>query len=266
MKRGSRTGQNGTGKNLRLLTASLAAAGMLMAAGLASAVPAPAASFETGVALYQKGQFQEAAAEFGRLAAAGTETPSVYYNLANSWLKAGQIGKGVWALERAYWLDPRDEDIRFNRALVKAALGEPVADAGVLEPVERVLGYVRTSEIELALQMSTILLVLCMLACAYVRSFRALFGTLFWILLLISTLVWGAAGLRWNEVRHPAAVIQEKEVFVRYGPAESNSKSHQLKEGAMLRIEKQSGDWYLVRLAGGQSGWIPKSAVLRVTP
>lgn len=224
-------------------------------------------TFESGTALYQKGSFKEAAAEFGRLVAGGFESPSVYFNLGNSWVKSGQIGKAVWAYERAFILDPRDEDIRFNRNLLKAALGEPLTqDAGVLEPVRNLLDYVRTSEIELALQLSTVLLVLWMLGFTYVRPLRALFGTLFWISFLASTLVWGSVWIRWNDIRYPAGVIQEKEVFVRYGPAESNSKAYQLREGASLRIEKQSGDWYLVRLASGQAGWIPKSAVLRVTP
>ncbi len=244
--------------------------GLLMTAVFAAPAAADesrTAGFQNAVALYQKGSFKEAAGEFARQAAAGFESPAVYYNMANSWLKSGDAGKAAWAYERAYMLDPRDEDIRFNRNLLKAALGEPTApDAGVLEPVLRLLDYVRTSEIELALQISTILLVLWMLAFTYLRSLRALFGTLFWITVLASTLVWGAAWLRWSEVRYPAAVVQEKEVFVRYGPAESNSRSHQLRAGASLRIEKQSGDWYLVRLAGGQTGWIPKSAVLRVTP
>lgn len=238
-----------------------------MASPAAAADDTRVAHFENAVALYQKGNFGEAAGEFARYAAAGSESAAVYYNLGNSWLKAGDLGKAVWAYERAYLLDPRDEDIRFNRSLAKAAAGEPpVQDAGILGPVQRLLDYVRTSEIELALQILTVLLALWMLAFAYARSWRALFGTLFWITVLVSTLVWGAAWLRWNDVRYPAAVVQEKEVFVRYGPAESNSRARQLKAGASLRIEKQSGDWYLVRLAGGQAGWIPKSAVLRVTP
>ncbi len=247
---------------------------LLAAVFLWIAVPAaaqdaavPAGNFEKGIELYQGGKFKEAALEFGRLAAAGTESPAVYYNLANSWVRSGQTGKAVWAYERAFLMDPRDEDIRFNRALLKAALGEPTdPPAGILEPVQRLLDHVRTVEIELALQIVTVLLVVWMLAFSYVRSWRALFGTLFWITVLFALLIGGAAWIRWTEVRFEAAVIQQKEVFVRYGPTESDSKARQLKEGAGLRIEKQSGDWYLVRLANGQTGWIPKAAVIKVYP
>jgi hypothetical protein len=227
----------------------------------------PAGNFQKGVELYQGGKFKEAALEFGRLAAAGTESAAVYYNLANSWVRSGQTGKAVWAYERAFLMDPRDEDIRFNRALLKAALGEPTGPpAGILEPVQRLLDHVRTVEIELALQAVTVLLVVWMLAFAYLRSWRALFGTLFWITALVAVVIGCAAWIRWTEVRFEAAVVQQKEVFVRYGPTESDSKARQLKEGAGLRIEKRSGDWYLVRLANGQTGWIPKDAVIRVYP
>lgn len=227
----------------------------------------PPGQFDKGVELYQAGRFADAALEFGRLAASGSGSPAIYFNLANSWLRSGEIGKAVWAYERAFVLDPRDEDIRFNRALVRAALGEPSAPApGALEPVLRLLDYVRTAEIELAMQLSTFLLVIWMLGFTYLRSWRPFFGTVFWITFLVSILVWGAVWLRWNEVRYPAAVVQQKEVFVRYGPTESDSKARQLKAGALLRIEKRSGDWYLVRLSNGQAGWIPKDSVLKVDP
>jgi hypothetical protein len=259
-------------KPLMKLWSVMAAALLWTAASFWTAGPAaaqdaavPAGNFQKGVELYQSGKFKEAALEFGRLAAAGTESPAVYYNLANSWVRSGQTGKAVWAYERAFLMDPRDEDIRFNRALLKTALGEPTGPpAGILEPVQRLLDHVRTSEIELALQVTTVLLALWMLAFAYVRSWRALFGTLFWITVLFALVAGGAAWIRWTEVRFEAGVIQQKEVFVRYGPTESDSKARQLKEGAGLRIEKQSGDWYLVRLSNGQTGWIPKSAVIKV--
>ncbi|MBP9733304.1 MAG: SH3 domain-containing protein [Candidatus Omnitrophica bacterium] len=254
----------------------LAALCLMLAAGFVDAAeqaadhpPAavPAGNFAKGVDLYKAAKFKEAAVEFGRVAASGTESSAVYFNLGNSWIRSGELGRGIWAYERAFVMDPRDEDIRFNRALVKAALGESTApEAGILEPVQRLLDYVRTSEVELALQISTILLVLCMLAFAYIRPWRAFFGTIFWITLLVSTLVWGAAWIRWNEIRYPAAVVRQKEVFVRYGPTEADSKARQLKEGASLRIQKQSGDWYLVRLSSGQTGWIPKDSVLKVYP
>lgn len=256
--------------------AVLAASFMILAAApsfAADAAPVgsqgevPAGNFAKGVELYKAAKFKEAAVEFGRVAAAGAESSAVYFNLGNSWVRSGEIGRGIWAYERAFVMDPRDEDIRFNRALVKAALGEATApEAGILEPVQRLLDYVRTTEVELALQISTICLVLCMLAFAYIRPWRAFFGTIFWIALLVSTLVWGAAWIRWDEIRYPAAVVRQKEVFVRYGPTEADSKARQLKEGASLRIQKQSGDWYLVRLSSGQTGWIPKDSVLKVYP
>jgi hypothetical protein len=228
----------------------------------------PVEKFDSAVAMYQNEKFDDAAAVFSRLAASGFETPTVYFNLGNCWVKTRHIGRALWAYERAFLLDPRDEDIRFNLGLLRASLGEPPAPevSPLLDPVKQMLKPVRTEEISTAVTIASLFLALWMLGFAYIRSWRAVFGTLFWLTMMGSLLVGGAAWVRWDEVRFPAGVVQEKEVFVRYGPAESNSKAYPLKEGASVRIEKQSGDWYLVRLANGQSGWIPKTAVLRVTP
>lgn len=239
-------------------------------AGVSAAEKAPAAKadhFKSGLDRYQSGAYPEAAREFAQLAASGFESAAVYYNLGNSWVKAGEVGKAAWAYERAHLLDPRDEDIRFNRALLRTALGDaPRQDVDVLDPVRELLEKVRTSEIELALQIVTVLLTLWMLGFAYARPLRALFGTLFWLTLVVSSAVGLAAWIRWSDVRYPAAVVQEKEVFVRYGPGVTNSRAYPLKQGALLRIEKRSGDWYLVRLTSGQAGWIPTAAVLKVEP
>lgn len=45
--------------------------------------------------------------------------PTLYMNLGNAWLKMDEVAKAILYYERAYLLDPSDDDIKFNLELAR---------------------------------------------------------------------------------------------------------------------------------------------------
>ncbi|MCK5097427.1 MAG: BatD family protein, partial [Desulfobacteraceae bacterium] len=70
--------------------------------------------FLEGVQEYQAGNFVKAADNFERITLSGTKNGELYYNTANAFLKAGDLGKAVLWYERAKKLIPFDADLKFN--------------------------------------------------------------------------------------------------------------------------------------------------------
>ncbi len=60
-----------------------------------------------------------------------------------------------------------------------------------------------------------------------------------------------------REEHRPHAVVLDKEVTVRYGPAFSETKAFVLHEGAVVDVADESGDWLYVSF-GKNAGWLPK--------
>ena len=87
----------------------------------ASAERAPADLLETAAASYLEGRFSEAAADYLQVIGSGIQHSSVYFNLGNSYYKAGQRGQALAAYFRAYELAPRDQGLKSNIAMVMAA-------------------------------------------------------------------------------------------------------------------------------------------------
>ena len=63
---------------------------------------------------YQKLDYESSIRLYGELIKNNTISPEIYYNLANSYFKAGNFAKAILNFERAKKLEPDDEDVNFN--------------------------------------------------------------------------------------------------------------------------------------------------------
>jgi hypothetical protein len=102
---------------IALLAGTLA----LAAGGAASPPGETAAAFAAAGRAYEAGRLPEARAAYEKLAAAGEAGAAVCYNLGNTWWRLNRRGQAVLWWERARRLAPRDDDVRFNLALARAA-------------------------------------------------------------------------------------------------------------------------------------------------
>jgi Ca-activated chloride channel family protein len=82
-------------------------------------------------ALYRAGRYQEA----GELLD-GQESVTAHYNRGNALARSGLYRESVAAYDRALELDPKHEDARFNRELVRKQLPEPPSSAESKSPGE----------------------------------------------------------------------------------------------------------------------------------
>ena len=77
---------------------------------------------------YREGHFQEAIDGYLHLIRSGKEGGPAYYNLGNAYLKTDQLGRAIWAYERAFLLTPRDPDLRFNLSHARDQTRDAVGD------------------------------------------------------------------------------------------------------------------------------------------
>ena len=84
--------------------------------------------FTSANELYKINDYQSAISNYEQILSS-SEHEDIYYNLGNAYFRNGDIGKSVWAFEKAFILDPRDPDIKFNldylRSLVRDRIIAP---------------------------------------------------------------------------------------------------------------------------------------------
>ena len=235
--------------------------------GAVSAERAPETPFQHALESYQAGDYNDAARILEAMASNGLSGANVYYNLGNSYYKLGQLGKAIWAYERAFRLNPRDEDIRWNLNLALKGVDD-LQEADTMFPwtawLKEQLSYLTSEEISLGFAGTVALFAMAILGYAIVVPLRPVALRVMFLAMLLCLMTGGMMFVRWSDVRYTTGVVQERETYVRYGPAEGNSKAFLLHEGSKVSIEKETEGWYFVRFGKRQSGWLPKHTVLKI--
>jgi tetratricopeptide (TPR) repeat protein len=185
----------------------------------------------------------------------------VYYDLGNAWMRAKQPGRAIAAYRQAERYLPRDPHREEN--LREALKAEPDAHRPILETIlfwQNWLSYPEKFYLATVAIALTLLLATCMLFTPR-RSLKRL--TL--ALAAFSLLAVFSAGYdfwRFDYIKHGVTI--ESDVTARKGNAESYEPAltENLSEGTEFRLLDRRPNWLLIRLPGGQEGWIPEKAAV----
>ena len=213
--------------------------------------------FLQGLQAYEKGDYAAAAEHFGAIAEAGVRNGELYYNLGNTYLKMGELGRARLWYERAARLLPRDPDLNFNRDYAASR----VKDAG-----EEAHGGI-----------SKVLFFWYFLLDARTLRWMALgANALFWILLAIRRII----GRRWLSVGTGSlavlalvllvsvgvhygqerflryGVVIPEQISVRSGLTEKSTELFVLHAGTRVRIDAQRPEGFRIRFSDGKIGWV----------
>lgn len=248
---------------------------MLMAAamGLIICCQTPASAQEQAVRynqaneLYRKGQFQEALAVYESLATEGFRNGDLCYNLGNAHFKAGHLGHAIVWYERARRLLPGDADVSVNLRFAHAQKVDIEEEEGFLPVIGWLVGGYRALDPQSLLTYCTILL-FGAAAAAILWLFRPERRTLWAVLTAMLMTGWMGTGLmavmRMSDLAVSEVVILADEVLGRSGPGVDYLEVFALHEGTKVTVEREEGEWLLVRLASGMGGWIQRTGVERI--
>lgn len=203
------------------------------------------------------------------------EAPSsvVYYNLGNAQFRLKQYAPAVLAYERALWLDPSNEDARFNLELLRTRLPDRFAQP------QRMFFVAWTSDAIAACSASdwslwSLLAVLLAGLCwgLYRAALPLVWRKLgfFFALLFVGSALFTllAAGLQASAYAHNArAVVMKNSVPCYVSPTTTSKRAVILNEGVTVEILATSGNtWLQAALPDGREVWLAKKNVVSVVP
>ncbi len=246
--------------------------------------------FVEGNALYEAGDFEGAIDRYTALVDSGVTDKNLHYNLANSYYKAGDLGRAVLFYERARRSAPRDRDVRENLALVRSQLRDKqfVRDEN---RIAKTVAWLHTNlnARQMVLLASVLYLLLCLLGIVFVfRDSTWVSGAYRWLslaspgrlaglaksqdllavivvvsVLFVSTSISGYVKVVQDRERKTAVVI-EPEVPVFSGPTDETTLQFKVHEGTVVGVREERKGWMRIGLPGGLSGWVPASSVEKV--
>lgn len=199
--------------------------------------------------------FVKVASMYQEMIDEGAVSGAIFYNQGNAWMNAKQPGRAIAAYRQAQRYRPRDPYLEDN---LQYALGSGVSSRRlVIETILFWQNWLSYPEKFYAVAVAAAV-TFCFAVIALFAS-RRLWRRLIFGSAVVATLLIVSAGYDWyrfDYVTH--GVITQSDVVARKGNAESYEPafSEKLSEGTEFRLLERRGDWLLIRLPGGQEGWI----------
>jgi tetratricopeptide (TPR) repeat protein len=210
--------------------------------------------------------YQRAALRFERIAdQGGVRNGKLFYDIGNTYLRLGDLGRAILYYRRAQELAPNDPNLRQNLDQARRQRADKID----VKPQTQVLKTFFFWHYDLAIS-------------ARLYLFAAFFG-LIWTLALLRRFVrrpglgWGIAvsaivaallfgSLLAEEVQrqsHAGGVILASEVVARKGDGETYQPSFEepLHAGTEFDVVEDRRDWLFIELSDGRRCWVPAQAV-----
>jgi len=214
---------------------------------------------------YREKKYDEAIQGYERLINSGLRSANLFYNLGNSYLRAGARGKAILYYERAFRICPRDADIRSNLDFART-LVEGDSDQNVRQWYKSVLfflsDFLSADEITFLVCALYFAIMIFLALSVYFRAQRKLFyyfAAVFCALLIIA-LPSFINSIHESEFQEKAVIMADR-TSVRFEPEDDATVHFELYEGAVIQITRSQGDWYQIKRSDGKMGWLKSKAL-----
>lgn len=196
------------------------------------------------------------------------EAAEVYYNLGNSYYKAGDIAKAILNYERALLLQPGNGDIRANLEIVRSKTIDKVTPVPEIFFVSWFKSLINMLSVDAWAKWGIVFFILLLVSCSLfffskqvlMKKIGFIAGILFLVLVVLSNVF--AAQQENALMNRNEAIVLNPSVTVRSTPSENGVSLFILHEGSKVKIKDDSmREWKEIRLEDGKVGWLPASSI-----
>lgn len=220
-----------------------------------------------GDSAYMKNDYASAIQVYEALLEKG-EAADIYYNLGNSYYKAGEIAKAILNYERALLLKPGNGDIRANLEIARSKTVdkvEPVPEIFFVSWTKSLINSMSVNAWGVCGVVCFILLIISLYFFVFskqivLKKTGFICGIVFLVFVVLANVF--ANEQKDRLLNRNSAIVVGPSVTVRSTPSESGTSLFILHEGHKIDIKDNSmKDWKEIRLEDGKVGWVPSSAI-----
>jgi tetratricopeptide (TPR) repeat protein len=216
--------------------------------------------FEKAGKLYEQQAYDSAAWYYEQVLSSGVTNSTVYYNLGNSYFRIKKVGLALLNYEKARKLAPNDADILANIRFANSVLIDRIP-----MPQQSFFGAILFrlhTLFPLSTQLWILFFLLLSLSALFSAGLYASQNARLWfiylssLLLLVTCAMGASAGVKiYNSERAGYAIVLTPSLDAKNEP-NGNKLIFTVHEGTKFRLRKTIGEWSLVSLPTGMSGWV----------
>lgn len=223
--------------------------------------------FQKGNILYEKAQYKEAIPVYEEVVKSGFVNGELYYNLGNAYFKISDIPSAILNYERAKRFLPKDDDVDFNLRMANARVTDKIEPIPIpfyeswwnsLLNVFSADGWAYLSVFLVWLFCGSVVLFFFFREPVWKRIF--FYSGLVSLLFFVFSFVIANSKLNLEE-NYKEAVIFANSSYIKSSPSIKSTDLFILHEGTKAQVLDKIADWYKIRLANGNVGWIKERDV-----
>ncbi|MBN1988627.1 MAG: tetratricopeptide repeat protein [Bacteroidales bacterium] len=220
--------------------------------------------------LYSEGKFDKAAQLYESVIKMGHESPELYYNLGNSYFKQQRIASAILNYERAALRNPSDEDILFNLELARSFTVdriEPIPTFFLVSWISSISSWLSSNAwAYLSICFFTIALAFTGFFMLSNRINRKKLAFTMSVVAVVFTVLTATFSAKQRNllIKHNYAIVFKSVVPAKSSPDTSGKDLFILHAGTKVKITNTLGQWYEIRLADGNKGWISHTDIVRI--
>jgi len=226
--------------------------------------------FQKGVQDYNKGDYLNAINLFTDIIKNGEHSKQLYFNLGNTYYKLNDIPNSIYYYEKALKLDPNDIDTLNNLAYTQNMLIDKidVLPSNQLSNILINISNFLSINQWLSFGIISIYIFLLLFILYFLKrdsNSKKKYFTFSSILFCISIvfIVTGVTKFE-NQKSNTEAIIFDKKIDFRTEPNYRSDVQFNLHEGTKVKLKEELGDWVLVELSNGASGWVELNSIKKI--
>lgn len=224
-------------------------------------------NFSKGVKEYSAGNFKSALDYWLDIYNTGFRSASLDYNIGNAYFKLSDIPNAILFYERAYLLNPSDDNISYNLDITRSLTVDKFQAIPVLF-YSKWYDYISLFfSVNTWASVSIVCFVLCLifLSLYIYSSVYRIKVTGFWlaVVFFIFSVLSVTFSLHNKKLLYDShkAIITTAIVSGKSSPDTSGNDLFVIHEGTRVSIGEKLGDWYEITLSDGNKGWVPVNSL-----
>lgn len=223
--------------------------------------------FSQANAAYNSAAYDSALMLYNRVADAGLESSTLYFNMGDVYYKMREYPMAIYCFEKSLKLDPSNEDARVNLEIANAAIVDKI------DPVPQSFiarGWNNLKVCFSGNQWATISIVafalLLLGAFLFLRASKTgirklgFFAGLLMLVVFAFSVIFSAQ-LKRESLRQDQAIIMTPTVTVKSSPNDASVDLFVLHEGSKVAIIEEADGWNKIKIANGSVGWLPEQTM-----
>lgn len=225
-------------------------------------------SFYLANLLYKENKYAQAIEEYNKIIANGYENGYLYYNLANSYFKNGQLGLAMLNYERARFFIPSDSDLKSNydytKSLLSLAQQEYPANL-FLKNIDKIFEGFGIDALTLLLSLIYTAFCIILILRIFIKKIKRFDALSITLLITLFTSTFIALNRRIDYLNNGAIAVN-KEIDAKFEPFDSATIHFTLSLGSKIKVIDAVNNWYKIKRSDEKTGWVNKSEVEMISP